>query len=367
MNPGRKPANNRALSRRFTAGTPAEKVEFLSARLDRLINGLRLFAGYCDFAPNEFRSEVKQFIDLAEIELREGLKALHSGRKESSPFAGSLEETVLPTTLIESVPTPAIEEQLDSNATSAAVDSSSAPLLSAPNSNLNSPGMSFDSMAQMAEVPEANDLEAILARLQSYGEALDNGDVEGRNVGTQSGNDARELLLGFEVCRMDSDQSEAVTQPDAQSDSNEAVGNWANTKSFAACNEATSLTTQYTEITQFASAPAPANSLGSQSPASEDSATTGSDTQDADSVAGEDPTSISTEGKSESQQIKPLTGSGTNHNSNSARESNREHSENSSPVNLISPENLLEINALKDELNSMLSQFKSPGAVSNDS
>ncbi|MFM7738990.1 MAG: hypothetical protein ACKO9H_06270, partial [Planctomycetota bacterium] len=84
MNPGRKPVTNRVLSRRFTAAAPAEKIEFLSSRLERMIKGLQFFAGYCDLAPSEFRSEVKQFVDLAEIELREGLRALQSGKRGDS-------------------------------------------------------------------------------------------------------------------------------------------------------------------------------------------------------------------------------------------------------------------------------------------
>ena len=354
MNPGRKPVTNRAFSRRFTAGTPAEKLEFLSARLKRLIKGLQLFEGYCELAPSEFRSEVKQFVDLAEIELREGLKALLRGAQgASSPPASS--DEVVPPTLQETSPTPASKEKKDSTL----VDTSSDPLLSAPNTNLNSLGMSFDSLAQMAQVPEANDLEAILARLQSYGEALDGGDVERRKVGTQPGRDARELLLGFEVCRMDSNESEASTQPVAPSQSSEASGNWSNTKTFSASNDATSLTTRNTEAVQFGPESAATNSLGNENSGADDLANLGCEGQGSDSVAAEE--------TSEAHQSKPETGSGPQSNPNTARESKSEQSENSSPVNSIRPDNLLEINALKEELNSMLSQYKSAGPASSSS
>jgi hypothetical protein len=363
MNPGRKPVTNRAFSRRFTAATPAEKVEFLTARLERLIKGLQLFAGYCDLAPSEFRSEVKQFVDLAEIELREGLKALQTGpRGDSSSPASSVEECARPT-LAETLPTPVADEVTDSTL----VDTSSDPLLSDPNSNLNSLGVSFDSMAQMAEVPEANDLEAILARLQSYGEALDSGDDEGRKVGTQPGRDAREMLLGFEVCRMDSDQSEMPAEPTAESELGELSGNQSHPNTFCASNDATSLTTQYTEVVHFAAESTATNSLESMKSAVDDLANLGSESLGSDLAPNADRNSVPTQDKSEAHLSNSETVSGPQNNPNTARESKSEQSENASPVNSIRPDNLLEINALKEELNSMLFQFKSPGAASSSS
>jgi hypothetical protein len=354
MNPGRKPVTNRAFSRRFTAGTPGEKLAFLHDRLERLIKGLQLFAGYCELAPSEFRSEVKQFVDLAEIELREGLKALQSSAQDASSPSASSDAIVQPT-LQETLPTPASDENTDPTL----VDTSSDPLLSAPNTNLDSLGMSFDSLAQMAQVPEANDLEAILARLQSYGEALDGGDVEKRKVGTQPSRDARELLLGFEVCRMDSDQSEVSLQPVAESQPSEVSGDWSNTKTFSSSSDATSLTTQYTEAVQFTPESAASNSLSYENSVADDLANLVSEVQGSDSVAAEE--------TSEAHQSKPETGSGPQNNPNTARESKSEQSENSSPVNSIRPDNLLEINALKEELNSMLSQYKSAGPASSSS
>jgi hypothetical protein len=354
MNPGRKPVTNRAFSRRFTAGTPAEKLEFLGARLKRLIRGLQLFEGYCGLAPNEFRSEVKQFVELAEIELRESLKALERGAQDASSPPASQDEVVQPT-LQETLPSPASDEKKDSTL----VDTSSDPLLSAPNTNLNSLGMSFDSLAEMAQVPEANDLEAILARLQSYGEALDAGDVERRKVGTPPGRDARELLLGFEVCRMDSDQTEASTQPLAQSQSSKSSGNWSNTKTSSASNHATSLTTPYTEGVQLGPESAATNSLGNENSRADDLANLGCESQGSDSSTAEE--------TSEAHRSNPETSSGPQNNPNTARESKSEQSENSSPVNSIRPDNLLEINALKEELNLMLSQYKSAGPASSGS
>ncbi|MFM7562961.1 MAG: hypothetical protein ACKO81_08015 [Planctomycetota bacterium] len=363
MNPGRKPVTNRVLSRRFTAATPAEKVEFLSSRLERMIKGLQFFAGYCDLAPSEFRSEVKQFVDLAEIELREGLRALQSGKRgDSFPPDSAVEEALQPT-LAATVPAPTAEEETAPTL----VDTSSDPLLSNPNANLNSLGVSFDSMAQMAEVPEANDLEAILARLQSYGEALDTGDVEGRKVGTQPGRDAREMLLGFEVCRMDSDQAEPPAQPNAESQPSESSGAWSQPHTFCASNEATSLTTQFTGVVQVAPESNAANGLESGRSPTDDLANFDSEGHSSELVPGADQSSSPTQDKSDADQSKSETGSERQSNPTTARESKSDQSENASPVNSIRPDNLLEINALKEELNSMLSQFKSPGAVSSDS
>jgi hypothetical protein len=363
MNPGRKPATNRAPSRRFTAATPAEKVEFLSARLERLIKGLQLFSGYCDLAAGEFRSEVKQFVDLAEIELREGLKALRTGPRIDSSSPASSPEEALVTTLSETPPTPVSDEDAECTL----VDTSSDPLLSNPNSKLSSLGVSFDSMAQLAEVPEANDLEAILARLQTYGEALDGGDVEGRKVGIKPGRDARAMLLGFEVCRMDSDQSEPPAQPTAESQLGELSGNQSHPNTFCTSNEATSLTTQYTEVVHFAAESTATNSLESMKSAVDDLANLDSESLGSDLAPDADRNSVPAQDKSEAHLSKLETVSGPQNNPNTARESKSEQPENASPVNSIRPDNLLEINALKEELNSMLSQFKSPGAVSSGS
>lgn len=365
MNPGRKPATNRVLSRRFTAGTPAEKVEFLGARLERLIKGLQLFLGYYELAPSDFRSEVKQFIDLAEIELREGLKALQSGARVRSSAPSSLNDEVGGAIHNEPPTAPAIADFTASKTDTALVDTSSDPLLSAQNSNLNSLGLNFDSMAQMAEVPEANDVEAILARLQSYGEALDHSDVEGRKVGKQPGRDARELILGFEVCRMDADPAEATTCSDTETQSGEASSENSNASRIAAANDATSLTTQFSAIVQVVPESAVSSGVVYSNPVEDGSPDSGGEGQGFDSVKTTNQTKGSTEEKSELLASKPEIGSGKHSNPNTARESKSEQGENSSPVNSISPDNLLEINALKDELNSMLSQFKSPGAVSS--
>jgi len=365
MNSGRKPATSRAFSRRFTAGTPAEKVEFLRARLESLLKGLRLFAGYCDLAPSPYRSEIKQFVDLAEIELDEGLRALQVTSKDSTAPSLLSDQSNTSSEIDLSIAKSGTADT-DSSQESEKANHSSDSSPSFNNANLNPPGMSFDSMAQMAEVPEANDLEAILARLQSYGEALDNGEIEGRNVGTQTGRDARELLLGFEVCRMDSTPSDASPEQAAESQTGDANGDWSSTSAFAASSDATSITTQYTEVAKLEPDSSTAISSNSLTPGEYNNSAADSANAGAGSAADEDPASQTPPGENDSQNGKPGTGSGANSNPNSSRESKREQSENSNPVNSISPDNLLEINALKEELSAMLSQYKSPGAPSSN-
>lgn len=364
MNSGQTPAKNHALSRRFLAGSTAEKVEFLNVRLERLIKGLRHFAGYCDFAPDDLRSEVKQYVDLAEIELREGLKALHHGRHELSRPDALPEEATLTTN--NQQPPVASNENLVTQTTSDLVDTSSDPLLSNPSSNINSLGVSFDSMAKMAEVPVANDLEAILARLQSYSDALNNDEVEGQNVGTQPGRDARERLLGFEVCRMDELQAETPTGPATDGQPSAQAGDLSNNHSLASSNNATSFTTQYTEIVEFNSESLAVDGVVSHSLGEDDAASVANDTCATDSTKGIQTVGVAQE-ETVSLQTPSEAGAREHKSPNMSQDLKNHHSENSSPLNSISPDNLREINSLKEELNSMLSQFKSSDAVPGSS
>lgn len=371
MIPRRKPAKNRAPCHRFTAGTPTDQAEFLRARLESLINGLRLFAAYCDLAPNPFRSEIKQFVDLAEIELSEGYKTLHNCTKSPSTEGLTSEEVAN-----SSSENPSSSEGLQQTTASFEADysqewetectsSNSSPSLS--NSELNPVGLSYDTMAQMAVVPEANDLDAILARLKSTCEATDSSDIESLTVGTQPGRDAREILLGFDVCRLDSNPSEASPEQAAESQPVGAICDLANKKVFAASSDATSITTLYTEVIQLDSNLSTAISSVPLPTAEDSNSALEIGNLGTDSKPSENPSSETTQEENTLPEGGLETGSETYRNPNSSRESKSEQSENSNPVNSISPDNLLEINALKEELDAMLSQFKSFNACSSSS
>lgn len=374
MSPGRKPATNRAHSRRFTAGTPAEKVAFLRGRLERLIRALHLFAGHCDLAPPPFRSAVRQFIDLAEIELREGLKALPSSVDD--PALTTATACLTSTVVFEEAPAPSAPEEplpaIESCESGAAhalletVEPSIDPLLSDSAPQLNSLGLSFDSMAQMAEVPEANDLEAILARLKSYSEALDSADVEGRKTDTSPGRDARELLLGFEVCRMDSETAEAAVEPANAGQTSAPIGEPSTDLSLAVSGDGYPSSPPAAPVGQSV----PEATVTTQ-PVSLETAETQHSAeeclhQNLDTAAEEDSASRENLVQQDTPPAKREPDSAARSNPNTARGSKSEQAENSNPVNSISPENLLEINALKEELLAMMPRFKPPGAVSSD-
>lgn len=173
----------------------------LNSRFERLLKRVRLLSQHCNRVPNGLRQELKQFLDLAVIELEEGYQTLVSYQGsvplcDGSP--SSLPHELSPRQVSEN-------EQVELERESVAADLQ--PVADSPDcdqrndSALDPIELSFDTMAKLAEIPEAADLTAILARLENGGDASEADDFEKPMEPLQS--NTRERLLGFEVCRME--------------------------------------------------------------------------------------------------------------------------------------------------------------------
>jgi hypothetical protein len=203
MNRGVSTSKSRALSPDATVldGQGGGQLVSLSCRFERLLKRIRFLASHCEQAPDPLRQDLKQFLDLAAIELEEGYQALVRYQGNVPQSVASSDSLPHPNASIQPAENPRVEL-----ASEVAVN---VPLVVAEvqdceqriDSALDQIEMSFDAMAQLAEIPEAADLTAILAKLESGGDAVDSDEFD-RPVKTSPSN-TRERLLGFEVCRME--------------------------------------------------------------------------------------------------------------------------------------------------------------------
>lgn len=178
-----------------------EPLKELSSRYVRLLKRVRILAQHCEQTPDGLRQQLKQFLDLAVIELEEGYQALvrYQGNVPLSagndgPVRNELcprqKGTNLQVETEQEIVVPNRRAVADSHQCEQRIDSA-----------LEKIELSFDAMAKLAEIPEAADLTAILARLEIDDDAHDADDFE-KPVKTSPTN-TRERLLGFEVCRME--------------------------------------------------------------------------------------------------------------------------------------------------------------------
>lgn len=182
-------------------GQDVARLADLSCRFERLLKRVRILAGHCEQAPENLRDSLKQFLDLAVIEMEEGFQALvsYQGRLSQSVTVPESESGKLSSE--QPVADSPIEPQATALASVPPVVSENEDCEQGIEPTFDNIEMSFNTMARLAEIPEAADLNAILARLESGDDASDADEF--RRPIQDSPTNTREQLLGFDVCRME--------------------------------------------------------------------------------------------------------------------------------------------------------------------
>jgi hypothetical protein len=386
----------------------AAQVLLLARRLDRLIKRVQLFSVSCLQAPEELRNNLKQLVDLALVELEEGGKALERFRSDSPETADPVSISLLPS--VESLAgSPLQETPADSGEiTEQAVPTSNEVLASDENLTGASPqsptlptlgqlDLSYDTMANLADIPEASDLNAILARLEATSANDTNNEqaafeqAQRPKAGESS---TRERLLEFEVCRMQAADQVASTCAEPESPAEPTM----NSPSEATSNAVKRVVLKLPKSTATDQAPAPERSqwegsqregaigtsetseledtspeskpLESASCASTSVSASGPQVNDHESgsvAAGVGPASLvpataaSSSPLSTSSDVTgraPKKSSTIGATGNTGEKKNADQRENANPLDSIRPDNLNAILSLKEELDQLLHEYK---------
>jgi hypothetical protein len=327
---------------------------------------MRLCAGYCDLIPSQVTIDLKQYIELAEIELREGLQTLTKQTTTPPGTEGVSSNSAGSQPVHVSHPSSGTDERTTSSVEFGSLDCGAEIQTDCTAETGELSELNFDSIAKLAEVPEAIDLEAILSGLKSCGESLTLSESERRSIGNKSGKGARDRLLGFDVCRMDLLPTETTSEQPALGNPAPPIADLSGQKPFLASDDATSLTIQYTEILESISETTAEISEFCRTSSVNNEPAPGGNHQTPDSTSESD-VSHSDQEQFETEQADAEVESQLNISHSSSRESHSERSENSNPINSISPSNLPEINALKEELNNLLQKHKTSGSGSRSS
>lgn len=363
MNLGQNPSPQRATARKAPAHKLAGDAVFLGLRLERLCKGLQLFSRYCDQAPSEIRAAVKQYLDLAGIELADALRTLKSPiETEPADRQPAAQPTSQEVSQVEWAiqSTPSGEPSLTNRADCGIEEQDpkqgfNDPLLEPAQ---NGSDVHFESLAEQAEVPEANDVEAILARLKISIENTEAGEASESASRKARPSDARELLLGFEVCKLSPTESTPAQANSLHGEQAEAGSSEHSAPAAQGMNDESN--SWFPSVSAELRDEIGANEL---KPA-DVSNSLPEDGQPSDESAGE--LSLQTGLQATARFPQASTGAAepmlaeNRVNSNSASHLRHEQSENSNPLQSISPDNLKQILELKEELNELLASYKSP-------
>lgn len=326
----------------------------LERRFERLLKQVQSLAKHCEQTPDRLREKLKQLLDLALIELEEGYQTLFKYQAQPEvPKESAGLSAVQPG--IERAPIPAESEEVPDGAAGELEVLSAHDCEQRIESALDDLESGLEELANFAAIPEAADLQTILARLAKGIEASEGEVKEEPELKQQARHHAREQLLSFEICRMAPESAElkiaAVSAGDSPLEPESvcplqvpATSREIRSQAPVAGKAQYLVNDVLLEASVVAGMSAALDGLPMISAAADKSVEMIA--TDSESDAGKTPTNLNGQ---ESQAVKPSS-------PKDARAS--ETVENISPLESISPDNLQAILSLKQELEELSAQFK---------